>query len=102
MLSVGSCGGAWQHPGQVCAESKTGCPLAGIALHQGTFTTTRRFGCLPTLTRIASCRFALSMIETSSLSTLLTQHQRPSGLKVTQFGPFPTPTLPTNFPFAVS
>src|SRR5262249_19812470 len=64
---------------------------------QGTCTTTSLFGCLPTDTRATSCRFATSRIETSSPSTLLTQQYLPSGLKVTQVGPLPTPTLPTSF-----
>src|SRR5262245_47738577 len=57
---------------------------------------------LPTLTRAASCRLAVSMMDTSLLRTLLTQQYLPSGLNVTQFGPLPTPTLPTIFLLAVS
>src|SRR5215470_16945859 len=63
----------------------------------GTAATTSRFGFLPTLRRVTSRRRAQSRIDTSLLSTLLTQQYLPSGLNATQFGPFPTPTLPTIF-----
>src|SRR5262249_46352593 len=63
----------------------------------GAFTTTNRFGCLPTLTRATSRRRTVSRIDTSSPRTLLTQQSLPSGLNVTQFGPRPTPTLSTIF-----
>src|SRR5262249_39284667 len=69
---------------------------------QGTVTAPSRLGCLPTRTRATSRRFAVSRIETSSPRTLLTQQKRPPGLKATQFGPLPTPTLPTTSPRAVS
>src|SRR5215831_17490225 len=63
----------------------------------GTAATTRRLGFLPTLRRVTSRRRAQSRIDTSLLSTLLTQQYLPSGLNATQFGPWPTPTLPTTF-----
>jgi tetratricopeptide (TPR) repeat protein len=82
-------------------------PLAGAAPPRrsplyGTAATTRRLGFLPTLRRITSLRRARSRIDTSLLSTLLTQQYLPSGLNVTQFGPWPTPTLPTIFLARVS
>jgi len=80
------------------------CPLrrSYVWHHLGTLATTRRFGILPTLMRATSWRLAASMIDTSSLSTLLTQQYLPSGLNVSQAGPFPVRTLPTIFLLAVS
>src|SRR5262249_7050158 len=70
--------------------------------HLGTLATTRRFGILPTLMRATSWRLAASMTDTSSPSTLLMQQYLPSGLNVSQAGPFPVPTLLTIFWLAVS
>src|SRR5207253_11004277 len=52
---------------------------------------------LPTLTRVTSRLLLVSMMETSSVSELLTQTNFPSGVITIQFGPSPVATRPVIF-----
>src|SRR5437868_315998 len=63
----------------------------------GTFAAASRFGTLPALILATSRRLFTSMMETSSLSVLLTHIYLPSGETTTQLGPPPVATWPTIF-----
>jgi sigma-B regulation protein RsbU (phosphoserine phosphatase) len=83
--AVSPTGDEWGVEGLRLAAAESDAKSQG----RGTLTTSRRFGPLPTLTRAASCRVLVSMIEQSSLALLLTQQYLPSGENVTQLGHFP-------------